>query len=148
MTIPFSTPSGEQRVFAGRLASLCDAAAFAQDFCDRHGIGRRDALRLALIIEELFTNTVRHGYRGDCDAPIRIALAIEAGTVSLFYEDAAPRHDPLAGLAVAPISLTTPFESRPVGGLGVFLVGVLADNARYAYEDGCNRLWLRLRNAA
>jgi serine/threonine-protein kinase RsbW len=147
MTIPFSTASDEQRVFAARLASLSDAAAFAQDFCDRHGIAQRDALRLSLIIEELFTNTVRHGYRGDCDAPIRIALAIEDGTVLLRYEDAAPPHDPLARLVAATASLATPFESRPVGGLGEFLVGVLAEHARYAYEDGCNRLWLRLRRA-
>ena len=148
MTIPPSPAAGEQRAYAARLAALSDAAAFAQDFCGRHGIGHRNASLLTLIIEELFTNTVRHGYRGDCDRPIRIALAAEAGAVTLFYEDEAPRYDPLAGLTAMPASLTTPMEFRPVGGLGVVLVGVLAQSARYAHEDGCNRLWLKLRNAA
>jgi len=118
-----------------------------QDFCRRHGIGHRDALRLTLIVEELFTNTVRHGHRGDCDLPIRIALDTDEGSLTLFYEDAAPRYDPLARLAAMPASLATPFESRPVGGLGVVLVGMLAESARYAYEDERNRLWLKLRSA-
>ena len=148
MTIPSSPDAGEQRIYAARLADIADAAAFAQDFCRRHGIGLRETSRLTLIIEELFTNTVRHGYRGDCDLPVRIALDTKAGAVTLFYEDAAPRYDPLARSKATPASLATPFESRPAGGLGVALVDMLAESARYAYEDGCNRLWLRLRSAA
>jgi serine/threonine-protein kinase RsbW len=140
--------TGEERVFAARLALLHEAVAFAQDYCDRHGIGLRDASRLTLIIEELFTNTVHHGYRAECDLPIRIALATEDATITLRYEDAAPAHDPLARLPALPASVATPFESRPIGGLGVFLVGVLAESACYAFENGCNRLWLRLRHTA
>jgi len=119
-----------------------------QDFCRRHGIGHRDALRLTLIVEELFTNTVRHGYRGDCDLPIRIALCAEETAVSLCYEDAAPPYDPLARFASASSALSAPFEARHVGGLGIVLVGVLAEGAHYAYEGGWNRLWLKVRRAA
>jgi serine/threonine-protein kinase RsbW len=145
MTIPLSTIPGEQRVFPARLAALEDAAEFAQAFCDRHGVDRRVAMRLVLIIEELFTNTVHHGYRGEGDQPIRVVLSIELGTVALLYEDAAPRHDPLERLAASPGVLSASVESRPVGGLGVLLIGELAESARYAYEDARNRLWLELR---
>lgn len=145
MTIPLSTIPGEQREFPARLAALRDAATFAQAFCERHGVERRVAMRLLLIIEELFTNTVHHGYRGESEQPIRVALSMDVGTLALLYEDAAPRYDPLARLAESPDVLTAPVESRPVGGLGVLLVGELAESARYAYEDACNRLWLELR---
>jgi serine/threonine-protein kinase RsbW len=148
MTIPSSPDAGEQRTYPARLAAIADAAAFAQDFCRRHGVGLRETSRLTLIIEELFTNTVRHGYRGDCDQPIRIALGTEAGAVTLFYEDAAPRYDPLARINAMPASVAAPFESRAPGGLGVVLVGMLAASARYGYEDERNRLWLKLRSAA
>jgi serine/threonine-protein kinase RsbW len=148
MTIPPSPDAGERRTYPARLAAIADAAAFAQDFCRRRGVGLREASRLTLIIEELFTNTVRHGYRGDCDLPVRIALDTEAGAVTLLYEDAAPRYDPLARIRDLPEGLATPFGSTAAGGLGVVLVGMLAASARYAYEDGCNRLWLKLRGAA
>jgi serine/threonine-protein kinase RsbW len=137
-------PTREQRQFQARLAMLTDTAAFAQAFCDRHGIVHDDALRLTLIIEELFTNSVEHGYRGECDAPIQIELSVENGGVAVLYEDSAPRYDPLAAGARAPAGMTGTVESRPVGGLGVYLVAQLVERAQYAYEDGCNRLRLTM----
>lgn len=127
---------------------LPESAAFVEAFCARHGIARNDALRLVLIVEELFTNTVVHGYRRECDAPIRIELTAEGGQVRLFYEDAAPRHDPLSPRPGLEAELAAPIEARPIGRLGVHLVQKLAESARYAYADGCNRLWLTLPGEA
>lgn len=137
-------PSSEQAVFPARLAALPDTASFAQAFCDRNGLGHDDALRLTFILEELFTNTVRHGYRDESDSSIRIALAISDHRVTILYEDSAPRYDPLARLSATPSSLVAPLEGRPIGGLGVYLLGQLVAGARYAYENGSNRLWLTM----
>lgn len=120
-------------------------AAFAQGFCERNGIDRTAALRLTLVIEELFTNTISHGYRGECDAHIRIALAVNDGEVTLQYEDAAPEYDPRVRWSALPSSLAQPVEARPVGGLGVYLVGELVSAARYVRAAGRNRLCLVLR---
>jgi serine/threonine-protein kinase RsbW len=134
----------EQKQFPARLAMLHDTAAFARTFCDRHGIVHDDAMRLTMIIEELFTNSVEHGYRGESDAPIRIALSVEIGGIGVLYEDSAPRYDPITRLTTPPESIARPVESRPAGGLGVYLVGHLVDESSYAYEDGCNRLRLTM----
>jgi anti-sigma regulatory factor (Ser/Thr protein kinase) len=139
-----SAPFEERAEFPARLAALRETAAFAQAFCDRNGISRDHALRLTFVIEELFTNTVRHGYGEESEAPIRIALAIGDGRVSVLYEDSAPRYDPLARLSAPPAHLTAPAEARPVGGLGLYMLGQLVASARYAYEDGSNRLWLEV----
>ena len=139
-----SAPFEERAEFPARLAALRETAAFAQAFCDRYGIGRDRALRLTFVIEELFTNTVRHGYGDESDALIRIALAIGDGRVSLFYEDSAPRYDPLARLSAPPANLAAPPEARTVGGLGLYMLGQLIAGARYAYEEGSNRLWLEV----
>jgi serine/threonine-protein kinase RsbW len=120
------------------------AAAFVEDFCARKRIGRADALRLTLVVEELFTNSVTHGYGFECDEPIEIALSAAASEIALLYEDAAPPYDPLAPHAAAPDHLQATVESRPVGGLGVHLVRELAAGATYAREGGRNRLRLRL----
>ena len=132
---------GDRRVFGARMSHLPETADFVGAFCARHGVGRDETLRLTLIVEELFTNTVEHGYRGESDAPIVVALAILDGDVAILFEDAAPRFDPLS---LPPVDVNAPLESRRIGGLGVHLVRRFSRTARYAREDGRNRLWLRV----
>ena len=120
-------------------------AAFVASFCERHGIARNDNLRLTLIVEELFTNSVAHGYRGESDAPIVVALSADSGEVTLMYEDAAPPFDPLSRPPVPTADLAASVESRPVGGLGIHLVKHLVTSAHYAREDDRNRLRLAVR---
>jgi anti-sigma regulatory factor (Ser/Thr protein kinase) len=141
MSMPLSTPADERRVFAARLEALPETAIFVDAFCARNGLGTEIALRLTLVVEELFTNSVMHGYGGECDAPIEIALATLGDKIALCYEDAAPAYDPLSRFA-APDHLLGTVESRPAGGLGIHLVRELIANSRYAREAGRNRLWL------
>lgn len=137
-------PSLEQAVFPARVAALRDTAAFVQRFCEDRGIGREDALRLTLLVEELFTNTVQHGHGGESSAPIRVALELRDGCVRMVYEDTAPRYDPTERWDDGEPVPDAPPEARPVGGLGLALLRSLAVEARYAYEGGMNRVWLTL----
>lgn len=133
---------GDRRVFGARMSLLPETAGFVEAFCARHRITRDDAMRLALIVEELFTNTVVHGYRGESDAPIVMVLSARDDDVVILDEDAAPRFDPLS---VPPVDVSTPIESRPIGDLGVHLVRQFAGTARYVREDVRNQLWLSVR---
>jgi serine/threonine-protein kinase RsbW len=146
--LPPSTPYSHQAVFSARLQALADAAAFARGFAELEKLAHDDAMRLALIIEELFTNTVQHGYGDETDSPVRIALGVLEGSVRILYEDWAPPYDPLARFSAPPSTLEAPVEERPAGGLGQYLIGRLVTSARYAYEDGINRLWLSMRQVA
>ena len=148
MTRGSSASTDDARELTARHASLADAAAFAHGFCTRHRIERSLELKLTLVLEELITNTVEHGFGIESDAPIRVALQASDAGLSLLYEDTAPRFDPLAHDAGTPAGVDDPFEARPLGGLGIHLVGRLVRDARYAYEDGRNRLWLTLRSGA
>jgi serine/threonine-protein kinase RsbW len=140
----FAAP-GQEEVFQARLSAIPETAAFARAFCAGEGLGQDATRRLTLIIEELFTNTVRHGYGDETDAPIRISLALADDCISVLYEDWAPRYDPLGRFSTSPADLEAELEARREGGLGVYLVGQLVASARYAYEDGANRLWLTLK---
>jgi serine/threonine-protein kinase RsbW len=135
-------------VVQARMAELPQATAFVDAFCEMNGIARGDALRLSLIVEELFTNTVEHGHGGDSDAPIRVELRVEFAQLALLYEDAAPHFDPLARLDQAPPDLLAALDERRVGGLGIHLVVQMAASVRYAREDGRNRLRLVLQLGA
>ena len=137
--------TGEQRIFKVRMALLPEAAVFVEGFCSLHRIGRTDLLRLTLIVEELFSNTVAHGYRGESDAPIYVSLYPDGDAVGLIHEDAAPQHDPLCQLSEHLPSFASSVGSRLIGKLGVHLIGQLTEGARYAHAEGRNRRWLRLR---
>jgi serine/threonine-protein kinase RsbW len=127
-----------------RMAALEGLLAFAGDYCAAQGVGNDDALRLTLVLEELFTNTVTHGHRGDCDAPLRVALSCTASHLRLLYEDSAPPFDPLPGLEEAARQVDRPAAQRGDGGLGLLLVAQWASSLRYAHEHGHNRLWVEL----
>jgi serine/threonine-protein kinase RsbW len=130
------------------MAQWPQALAFVEAFCSRLAIGHDDMLRLVLVVEELFTNAVQHGYAGGADgtdAGVRLELAHAPGRLQLFIEDSAPAFDPLAqARAGAPALDYIDVEFRQPGGLGLVLVEQLAAEARYAREQGCNRLWITL----
>lgn len=115
---------------------------FLEQFCAETALPRAACLRLNLVLEELFTNTVKHGHRGDCDAPVWIALSLEGDALHVTYEDKAPPFNPYAYLPEGPPDIT--LEMRKVGGLGVLLTKELAATRDYAYLFGRNRIRLTL----
>ena len=113
-------------------------AAFIADTCAAAGIEAN--LRLTLLVEELFTNTIVHGHRRDSDEPVDIELEIRPGRIALTYEDTAPAHDPFAGVEIP--DETAAVEEWPVGGLGVLLVAAMAKEVDYCRTGGRNRIRL------
>ena len=115
-------------------------AQFVADICAQSGVPRKACLRLTLLVEELFTNTVVHGHGVDSDAPVDLAFTIQPGSIALIYEDTARPYDPFARVGVPDDSLGV--EERPVGGLGVALVAAIAERVEYAHVAGKNRISL------
>ncbi|HEX4985995.1 MAG TPA: ATP-binding protein [Burkholderiales bacterium] len=130
------------RVFPARLAAFEEVKGLIEDFAAMAGLGREDRHKLTLIVEELFTNTVTHGHRGDSDAPVSITFQEDAGRLDLTYEDSAPPFDPFAAGQRADIDST--IRERRVGGLGIFITIGLTENVEYSYTSGRNRICLRL----
>ena len=128
--------------FPARGSELRRIGTFLNDFCTRQGVGREHCLRINLVVEELFTNTVRHGHRGDSDAPVWVSVDSTPGAVYVTYEDTAPPFNPYALFASAP---DTTLSLRRIGGLGVLLTRELASTRDYAYLFGRNRIRLTLK---
>ena len=125
-----------------RLERMRDLRGFLEEFCTASGVATQPCLRLNLVLEELFTNTVRHGHGGDCDAPVWVSLARNAAQVRVTYEDTAPPFNPYARLPDH--SPDTTLEMRKLGGLGVLLTRGMAASRDYAYVFGRNRIRLAL----
>ena len=135
----------ERRIFTARRDQLALATGFVQDFCDQQGVASGDALRLTLIVEELFTNTIMHGHRGDHESPVHIELSVGPTQLALRFEDRAPPFDPLQYLADTAPKLDKPVDERKPGGLGLPLVAQMSERFEYTHADGFNRLSLVIR---
>ena len=132
------------RTFASRLSIVPEITRFVEAFCAAHDVHRDDRLRLALIVEELVSNTIVHGHGGDSDSPISVVLAVAPAAITLQYEDAAPVFDVAAALATAQDPVDVEFDERPVGNVGLRLVAHYADDVRYVRDGERNRITLSL----
>ena len=103
------------------------------------GVEPTAALRAETAAEELLTNSVVHG-GGERTTPASVWLSVgaSADTLKMRFEDASAAFDPLPVIAQALLRTASPMDQRPVGGLGLLMVYRLADEFRYARENGHN----------
>jgi serine/threonine-protein kinase RsbW len=92
------------------------------------------------VLEELFTNSVRHGGCAGMENAVHIRLQLHDDGVRVEYSDRGAAFDPLS--APAP-DLELPLADRPVGGLGIHLLRQIMRELVYRREDGWNRLAMR-----
>lgn len=118
------------------LSSLDEVARFVLAVAEKAGLSRADSYRLRLAADELATNIVMHGYRGQ-EGELRLEAGIEPDAVWVRLEDDARPFDPRTGCR--PPDLKAPMAQRPIGGLGVYLALTVLDGFDYELADGRNR---------
>lgn len=79
-----------------------------------------------LCLEELITNTITYGLKGEPGRMIEVRLSMSEEWLEIRLKDDAP------------------LEERPIGGLGVHIVKSLMDEA-HAYYDGSGNLIVLLK---
>ena len=128
------------RVSAGddpAAASLAALAA-AEDFASAAGLDARGGARLAVVVEELVSNAIRHGA---ADGAIAIDLTLTAGEgeIAVVLQDDGIAFDPTEQRA-----FTGP-NPETGGGVGLALVRAWANSIGYTRANGRNRIELLLR---
>ncbi|MFE1766897.1 ATP-binding protein [Streptomyces angustmyceticus] len=115
------------------------------------GLGKRARLpesslyRFRLAADELATNIVLHGYRGE-PGEITVDGGIDPGDVWIRFQDDAPAFDPRQGMREP--ALDVPLAERQIGGLGVFLAFTAVDTFDYELVAGRNVSTLVMRRPA
>jgi serine phosphatase RsbU (regulator of sigma subunit)/anti-sigma regulatory factor (Ser/Thr protein kinase) len=97
---------------------------------------------IALVLEEVLSNTVRHGYGEGQRDIIRLTARRDGDRLYLRFDDGAMAWNPLEHELP---DLDAEIEDREVGGLGVLLVRELSESAQYQRVEGRNRLDLVIR---
>lgn len=127
-------------------ASRAGVAAFADQFeahCEPAGVPMAVVRAFQVAFDEVLTNVVDYGLKGDPGGRIYVHLQIDDDAVHADVVDNGPAFDPLSDSALPDLDLE--IDDRPIGGLGVHLVRTLMDEVGYHYADGQNHLSLLKR---
>ena len=120
----------------GDLSELERLSAWIAEFSKAHALHSDVEFDLNLVIEELFTNSVRHGGCEGMKDAVRIRMGLTAEGVRLEYTDRGTAFNPLD----APVpKLDVALEERRQGGLGVHLVRQLMHDIVYQRDGDINR---------
>ncbi len=122
-----------------RLSEVHELAARVEEFGDTHGLPDPKVYVINLVLDELITNVVMHGFGGVREPEIRITLRMAAGALVLSVEDNGQPFDPTRD---SEPDVSSPLPSRPIGGLGLHLVKNFADRLSYEFAGGWNRVTL------
>jgi serine/threonine-protein kinase RsbW len=129
------------RSFYPALETLPEAMHFVESALTdlKVSISRSLLRRIQLVVEELFVNTVRHGYSEIMPVVDTIRLSIETSEnrVMLRYQDAAPAFNPLEGITDHSPNPTVPLT---LGGQGRNMIQTFSDEVRYNRQASNNSI--------
>ena len=128
------------RRFPRVVSSLPALVAFVREFFAARGLDPGEAFDVDLVVEELFTNMVRHARGGGPEIELALDHDDSLVTVRLRDEGAGP-WDP--SQAPAP-DLDRPIHERRAGGLGLHLVRQVARDLSFEHEAGITTVTVRL----
>jgi anti-sigma regulatory factor (Ser/Thr protein kinase) len=124
------------RTFERSLEALDDLFAFADEALVGVGASRVEPHEVKLVLEELFTNCVRHNKAGR--QGVHIELTSSEHELRIVVTDHGVERFDIT--QVAPVDPDAPLQSRREGGMGIHLVRKFCDDLRYDYEDGTSRI--------
>jgi anti-sigma regulatory factor (Ser/Thr protein kinase) len=129
-------------VIDSRLSEIRRATELVDEFKAHHGLADEDANAIHVVLDEILSNSIRHGLAGAASHAIAVTLELSGGEILVEVEDDGVAYDPTQ--APAPVLADT-LEERSLGGLGMAFVRQLTDSVEYRRIDGRNRLVLRRR---
>lgn len=109
------------------LDNLLKVRQYINRMGERLGVSEGALADLRLAVDEAVTNVIIHGY-GDLDGLIELHMGREADAVIIRIRDQAKTFDP--GQVNAP-QLDTALKDRPFGGMGIFLIKKMTDEAEF-----------------
>ena len=129
-------------VLDSRLSEIRRAGELVDEFKARHGLVDEDADAIHVVLDEILSNSIRHGLAGAASHAIAVTLDLSDGEIRIEVEDDGAAYDPTQ--APAPM-LEGTLEERTEGGLGMAFVRGLTDSIEYRRIAGRNRLVMRRR---
>jgi anti-sigma regulatory factor (Ser/Thr protein kinase) len=132
-----------------RMESMIELQAALREAAHLAGLEEACILRAELVLEELLTNSIVHGYsqctlQAQSSACVWVRFEIKQASLNICYQDAAIAYNPLeyAQGFLQSMGNVQSVLDRQTGGLGCVLIKQLSDSSHYAFENGRNQLFL------
>lgn len=109
-------------------------AAFA-GFAEEHALAADVRRSLNVALDELLANVLSHGRTGREPCSVTVEVELDKERVTVTVTDNGMPFDPFGRDAP---DTTLSVEARPIGGLGIHLVGQLMDQVSYQRREGHN----------
>lgn len=139
----FTLRCGDPAAAPEDIARLAERCA---PFLTEAGASGEEANAVQIALEELLTNLAKFGADAAGPPPVLVAegeVEIGGRELRLVLADNGLRFDPSA---IAPPEVEADAASRPVGGLGLYLLFQLFDKHEYRRQDGRNiNIWTMAR---
>jgi anti-anti-sigma factor len=127
-----------------QLDSLSVIGEFVNSATRQAKMSEREAWQVQLAVDEAATNIIQHAYNGQATGNIRIEWSINEGELRITLMDKGQPFDPSN---VPEPDITSPFEGRQAGGLGIYLMHKMMDEVEYVFDASGNTLTMRKRFA-
>jgi serine/threonine-protein kinase RsbW len=122
--------------FRREIEALGEVFEFLESFVDGQEVDEKTAFCINLVVEELFTNMVRHNEGGGD----QITVSIERQDDQLHLELVDTDVEPFDPETVEAPPVDAGIGERRPGGLGIFLVQSMVDDLNYDYEPEGRRM--------
>jgi serine/threonine-protein kinase RsbW len=124
----------------GTLASLESIANYVLQAATEAGLDKRASYRLRLAIDEIATNIIVHGYtEASREGNLDLRTEIQPNQLTICLEDTGATFDPSEKVALEAATIHNPVETRPIGGLGIYLAVQGVDKFVYERTNDRNR---------
>jgi anti-sigma regulatory factor (Ser/Thr protein kinase) len=110
-------------------------------FCEQEHLPQVMRHDVLLILDELVTNIIVHGFSSGIGKSIHVCLNKDSNNVHIEVSDDAPAFNPIA---VEVPDIDTSLEDRPIGGLGIHLMKQFSKQMTYQRKDNHNVLTFRI----
>ena len=112
-------------------------AAFAK-FADEEALGADVRRSINVALDELLANALSHGQAGRGPCSVTVEMELDQDCVTVILTDDGTPFDPFGRDAP---DTTLSVEERPIGGLGIHLVGQLMDHVSYQRRGRATTWW-------
>lgn len=116
---------------------------FIERVATQNGWTEAIKMYVSLVAEEALVNILTHSTPSLPDDRARLTIESHPHYICIKLEDSGERFNPLTQAPHADTS--SPVETRPVGGLGLFLIRQIADKVEYEYTDHKNKLTISIK---
>jgi serine/threonine-protein kinase RsbW len=124
----------------GTLDSLKPIRDYVINATATAGLNKVLANRLRLAVDEIVTNSIVHGYdEAGIAGDIRIEADIDDERLMIVVEDSGPHYDPTQHDLPTEEDLSSPLDTRDIGGLGIYLAVNSIDEFRFEHVNNRNR---------